>query len=490
MNRLVRPLALFLGLALLMGSSLALVSWAQEPEDSEPAGTDSAALEDRGKSKDIFSETQKFTEIYQYIRKMYFRPVDEKVLVNGAIEGLLQMVDRNDTFMPDPKDILGTDDESVAAHTHGLGLILGFANLQSYGASVPVVMAVEPGSPAAAAGVQAESILWQVGDRAVVGGEILAKNLYDLLDRPAGDKKVDLVLYNHTDGRKEVSLTPANFPIDSKIEVETLASGVLQFKFPAFTTAQLPEELAKLLHEHGKSLEHGLILDLRESCVGDPKLGYEMADLFIRDGAVLGRILVQREEKKLLPKRGLRGEELLFRAEDGVALLDFPLVVLVDFTTAGPGEILAGALKHAGRARVVGEKTFGYAALRQTFPFEQGVQITLTTGLYSTGQDKVFMGEGLEPDVKMNDKEDNDILAQAVETENASEEGDVPQDAAATPVPAESKDPKAPAEDLYLQSAEKEIQKIADPASVPVGSDTSKPVKPQGKEDKPAKDVG
>jgi hypothetical protein len=85
------------------------------------------------------------------------------------------------------------------------------------------------------------------------------------------------------------------------------------------------------------------------------------------------------------------------------------------------------------------------------------------------------MGEGLEPDVKMNDKEDNDILAQAVETESASEEGDVPQDGAATPVPAEAKDPNAPGEDLYLQSAEKEIQKIADPASVPVGTDTSKP---------------
>jgi C-terminal processing protease CtpA/Prc len=133
----------------------------------------------------------------------------------------------------------------------------------------------------------------------------------------------------------------------------------------------LPEDLAKLLHEHSKSLEHGLILDLRESCVGDPKLGYEMADLFIRDGAVLGKILVQREEKKLLPKRGLRARSCSSGPGDGVALLDFPLVVLVDFTTAGPGEILAGALKHAGRARIVGEKTFGYAALRQTFPLSR-----------------------------------------------------------------------------------------------------------------------
>jgi hypothetical protein len=118
-----------------MGSSLALVTLAQEPEDSEPAGTDSAALEDRGRPRTSSPRRRSSPRFTSTIRKMYFRPVDEKVLVNGAIEGLLQMVDRNDTFMPDPKDILRTDDDAVGSHTHGLGLILGFANLQSYGAS-------------------------------------------------------------------------------------------------------------------------------------------------------------------------------------------------------------------------------------------------------------------------------------------------------------------------------------------------------------------
>jgi carboxyl-terminal processing protease len=481
MNRLVRPLTLFVGLSLSMVSALVVLSLAQVTGDPGSSGSDSAVVGEGGRGKDIFTQTQKFTEIFQYIRKMYFRPVDENVLISGAIEGLLQTVDRNDSFVPDTKIVLGGDD-SEASVAQGLGLVLGFANLANYGASVPVVLAVLPGSPAEKAGIRPESVLWQVGDRIVVSGEVLARNLYELLDRPVDGKKVDLVLYDQEHPRLEVSLTPAPVQVPRDLETHDLPSGVLEVHFPVVVGERTADDLAKLLHDRKHDLEHGLILDLRTSCLGDAKLGYTLADLFIRDGAVLGKVMVQREEQKLVPKRGDRGEELVFRAGDGQAWLDFPLVALVDFTTAGPAEVLAGALKHAGRAKIVGAKTFGYAVKREPFVFEHGIQITLTTGLYSTGMDKVYMGEGLEPDVKVEKKEAGDLMAKAIESEVPAAEGEDASQTSATPAAGEQSKAKPPEPDLLLQSAEKEILKLKDPGK----PDAAQP----SKAEKSGKDVG
>jgi carboxyl-terminal processing protease len=487
MNRLVRPLAFLFGLPFVLASAWAVLSLAQDGGTPGSSESESAVAGEKSRGKDIFAETQKFTEILQYIRKMYFRPVDETVLIHGAIEGLLQIVDRNDSFVPEARTVLSAEDPEEAA-AQGAGLVLGFTRLPGYSGSVPVVLSVLPGSPAERAGVRAESVLWQVGDRVVVSGEMLARNLYELLDRPPADKPVELVLYDPEDGRREVMLAPGPVQVPRELKVQELPSGIVQITLPTLVTDAAVDEVTRLLRQRRGDLERGLILDLREACLGDPKLGYALADLFVRDGAVLGKVLVQRGEKKLIPKRGSRGEELIFRARDGQAHLDFPLVALVDFTTAGPAEILAGALKHAGRAKVVGAKTFGYAALREPFVFERGIQITLTTGLFSTGMDKVYMGEGLEPDVKVERKETSELMAQAIETEAAA-----PEDEAAEPREAEAPAqdgaaPRQPGPDLLLESAEQEILKSTRPAK----SESGKPeaVKPPSQKDKSGKEVG
>src|SRR5437899_2923454 len=106
MNRSARALPALLSLTLFLCP-------APRAQVGTPAqgDTDSAALQKKkDKEKDIFAETQKFTEIFQYIKKMYFRPVDERVLLDGAIEGLLQAVDRNDTFVVDAHGALNDVD--------------------------------------------------------------------------------------------------------------------------------------------------------------------------------------------------------------------------------------------------------------------------------------------------------------------------------------------------------------------------------------------
>ncbi len=349
---------------------------------------------------DIFSETKKFAEIYRYIQRMYYRPVNRQVLLSGAIEGMLQIVDRNDVFLAASTDQLGEQPDGEIPG-QGVGLIVGFGKREPFGSSVPVVLVTLPGSPADKAGIRKGSVIWQVDDKVVAMGELLGPNLYDMLNQPAGEK-VKLVLFDPVAGRREVEVESGDLTVSSKIEERRVKGEIPLVHFPLLvsesTVSGFEASLARL--EESGALDGGLILDLRGSCLGEAQQGYALADLLLRDGPLLGKVLVQRKGE-FQPKRGDRGEQILYYAGDHHAWLDFPVVVIVDGTTAGAAEIMAATLGHWDRARLVGRTSFGYAPFRQRFLFDKGAQITLTTGLYSTTDDQVFMGEGVTPHVKV-----------------------------------------------------------------------------------------
>jgi carboxyl-terminal processing protease len=93
-----------------------------------------------------------------------------------------------------------------------------------------------------------------------------------------------------------------------------------------------------------------------------------------------------------------RAGEELFQGDPVRVVYEGPLAVLVDNGTAGPGEIVAGAILDAGRGDVVGEPTFGRAAAQKTVPLPEGGLI-LTTGRYTTPKGTVIHGRGLTPSV-------------------------------------------------------------------------------------------
>jgi carboxyl-terminal processing protease len=82
----------------------------------------------------------------------------------------------------------------------------------------------------------------------------------------------------------------------------------------------------------------------------------------------------------------------------------------VDNGTAGAGEIVAGAVLDAGRGELVGEPTFGRAAVQKAVPLPEG-GLLLTTGKYSTPKGTAIHGRGLSPSVavaRVHDDDDDD----------------------------------------------------------------------------------
>jgi carboxyl-terminal processing protease len=77
---------------------------------------------------------------------------------------------------------------------------------------------------------------------------------------------------------------------------------------------------------------------------------------------------------------------------------DIPLVVLVNENSASSAEILAGALRDAGRARLVGVATFGTGTVLNSFGLEGGAQLLLGTREWLTPSGDSIRGEGVQPD--------------------------------------------------------------------------------------------
>jgi carboxyl-terminal processing protease len=133
----------------------------------------------------------------------------------------------------------------------------------------------------------------------------------------------------------------------------------------------------------------GIILDLRGNPGGDVPEAVMIADMFIPEGV-------------LVRTRG-RGGQILReeRAHPAGSDSALPLVVLQDQRSASASELLAVALQDHGRARVVGERSFGKGTVQDVIGLHDGSLLTLTIARYFSPKDRLIDGNGVEPDVRV-----------------------------------------------------------------------------------------
>ena len=160
-----------------------------------------------------------------------------------------------------------------------------------------------------------------------------------------------------------------------------------------FTPATAEDVRARI-----ETLKHSgasrLLLDLRDAAWGSPADGVKLAELFLQGGPVA----------KLV---GRRSQERVFEADAARSAWLGPLVVLVSNGTAGPGEIVAAALVDAGRAKLVGEHTFGRAAVSKLMPLPEG-GLLLTVAKYMSPKGTSIHGQGLAPTVPVASQDEDD----------------------------------------------------------------------------------
>ncbi|MFO7567802.1 MAG: S41 family peptidase [Enhygromyxa sp.] len=340
-----------------------------------------------GKNKKGPLERKEFHQTLDVVLDRYVEPVDTPEVM---ARGLKHMVSGLDPY----SHYLTADERARAKKLQHQGAEAGLVTSMHRGSqgSELEIVAVHPGSPADKLGLAAggrlleirgqacEHMLSNVEAQLLLGGAP-GERIELLLERGAGPERVELEL-----AKPDVAALVSS----TLLERSGRAIGQITVHgFRSGTGELVKQALAELRRSAGSRGLAGLILDLRGNPGGEVHEAVLVADLFIQEG-VLTRI------------RGRGGvilrEELATAAGTDV---ETPLVVLQDRRSASAAELLAVALKDHGRARVIGERSFGKGTVQEVIGITDGSLLTLTVARYFSPGDRLIDGRGVDPDVTL-----------------------------------------------------------------------------------------
>ena len=152
------------------------------------------------------------------------------------------------------------------------------------------------------------------------------------------------------------------------------------------------KEISRAVTDLEKQGAKKLILDVRNSTAGSPDEGVALANLFL-DKGLIGYLQGQRVTKQE------------FNADPAKMVARLPMVVMTNRGTASAAEVAAAALQDNKRAQVVGERTYGDAAIRKPITMDDGSAVILSVAKYFSPSGKAIQDTGVTPAVPVQDIE-------------------------------------------------------------------------------------
>lgn len=310
---------------------------------------------------------------------------DPPALEYGMIRGMLQAFNDPYTVFVDPPQHK-IEAEQLQGSYGGIGARLE-RDAQSFVRLYP-----SPGSPATKSGVQEGDRLLKVDDLAVT--HEMDITTVDAALRGQVGQIVRLTVARAPDySPAQVSIPLAEFSLPSvtwNLAPEDPATGIIHVSIIADTT---PAEIQKAWADLKTRKAARLILDLRNNGGGLVEAGVDVARLFLKDGTVI--------------QQQYRGQPVqTFTVDQPGALSGLPLVVLVNKGTASAAEIIAGSLQARGRAKLVGQGTYGKDSVQLVFDLKDGSSLHVTAAKWWAPGKTV----PLHPDILQADDPNSDAL--------------------------------------------------------------------------------
>jgi carboxyl-terminal processing protease len=135
-----------------------------------------------------------------------------------------------------------------------------------------------------------------------------------------------------------------------------------------------------------------LLLDLRHCATGGPEEGVALANLFLDKGLIAY-------------SQGQKSVKQEFQAAPSKQVTKLRLVILTNRGTSGGAEVAAAALLDSKRAQVVGEKTFGDAAIRKAITLDDGSAVILSVAKFYSPNGKAIQDTGVTPGTAVQEAE-------------------------------------------------------------------------------------
>jgi len=319
-------------------------------------------------------------EVIGLIREDYVDKTNDHQLMSNAIRGMVGELDPHSAFM----DADEFEDLRIATEGNysGIGVEVTIED------NVLTVIAPLDDSPAARAGIRPGDAILSI-DGKLLRNEPLGEAIAHIRGEPGTVVKLGV-------GREslpqplELAIERAVVSVHS-VRFEMLEPGYGYLRISQFSETTGPDTQAavRALEEQSAGRLRGLVLDLRNNPGGVLDAAVEVSDCFLDSGTIVSA-------------EG-RAQEARFRMEamKGDLSRGTPIAVLVNEGSASAAEIVAGALRDNGRAKLLGQKTFGKGSVQTVLPLEDGQALKLTTSRYFTPSGVSIHERGIMPDVAL-----------------------------------------------------------------------------------------
>lgn len=320
-----------------------------------------------------------FGDVLGIVEQAYVVPVDDKKLIEAALQGMMGALDPHSNYLPPD----GYDDlqERTSGAYSGVGL-----TIQAEGGLVKVISPMD-GGPAARAGVNAGDVISSIEGQSASG--LTVSQVSEKL-RGAVGTSIKVTFLRDGEEPKEVTLTREVIKIESvtgRIEGDF---GYLRVStFNENTGRELTETITRLKTENPAI--KGYVLDLRNNGGGLLDAAIAVSDAFLERGEIVSQ-------------RGRKADQIMrYGARPGDLTGGLPVVVLINYGSASASEIVAGALKDHQRATVVGLTSFGKGSVQTVIPLRNGQDgaLSITTARYYTPSGGSIQKVGIEPDLEV-----------------------------------------------------------------------------------------
>ncbi len=375
------PVILFLGVFLLG----VYVGHAQRSEASK-----AGAIANKENTA-VAADFEPFWKAWNIIneRSPFANSVSDQDKIWGAISGLAASLnDPYTTFFP-PSENKDFADE-LNAEFEGVGMELGLKD------NMLRVIAPLKDTPAYRAGIKSGDIILKIDD--TVTTDMSLDKALELVRGKAGTKVTLTIVHDGEDAPKEIEIIREKIAIPV-IDTKLRDDGVFVITLYSFSSNSA-RAFEEAMYTFKQSKSHKLILDLRGNPGGFLDAAIDMASWFLPEGKPV-----------VIEDFGIESKRQIYRSKGyGTFGSDLQMAILVDGGSASASEILAGALKEHGIAKLIGQKTYGKGSVQELVSVTPEAALKITIAKWLTPNGISISEKGLDPDIAVKITKE-DVLA-------------------------------------------------------------------------------
>ena len=323
-------------------------------------------------------ELKEFIEVYEEILSRYYKEVDKKHLIQGAIEGMLSTLgDPNSSFLDSEKT--SSFNDRMTGQYKGIGVEILDTNENEV-----LIVNIFENSPAYKSNLKVGDVIVSID-----GVDITKLASFEIANiikyKPSDDIKIGI---KRKDELLEFDLIKEEIILSSVVkevfEVNNKKQGYIKISiFAANTYSQFKQALLELESENIDEL----IIDVRNNSGGYLSSVSNLLELFIENGKPLYKM--QTKEKT----------ETIY--SESLEKRNYPVKVLINQYSASASEILAIGLKESYNATLFGVTSYGKGTVQEIFLLDSGAMTKITIKEWLSPKGNKIDGIGVVPDIEI-----------------------------------------------------------------------------------------